>query len=106
MPNGPTPDELAWRLDAHERRTTDEHKDLRDRIDRVATEAVQADVHDRIERDRDKELGKLDRRVETLEKANANRPGMTFTRWMQVLGVVAAFLAVLVTAWVATRGAK
>lgn len=45
-------------------------------------------------------------RVTALETVNANRPTMTFTRWMVALGVVAAFLTVIVTVWATSKGAK
>ena len=47
-------------------------------------------------------LKPLERRVEAQEQ----RPAMSFSKWMAALGVVAAFLAVVVAAWVASKGAK
>ncbi|WP_370145676.1 hypothetical protein [Streptacidiphilus sp. EB129] len=94
--------EVARRLEAHEQRTISEHRDLGDRITRTAQDAVQADVHDRIERDRDKELAKLEKRVETLEQ----RPGLTLGRWAVIATAVIAMLALAVQAYGTLRGAK
>lgn len=115
------PDELNRRLDAHERRTDAIHASLDDRITQVARDAVPLLVWQQAERARDAEMQRLDReRREDLDelrrrelgpviedvKALKGRPAMTFGRWVAALGVVAAFLAVLVTAWAASKGAK
>jgi anti-sigma-K factor RskA len=97
----PSNSELAWRQAEHARQTAQEHRDLNDRITRVAAEAVQADVHDRIERDRDKEFGKLDRRVEALEK----RPALTAGRWAVIATAIVAVLALAVQAYGTLKGA-
>lgn len=125
MPDDVTLGEVQRGLREHRRESAEQHRALDERITRVAAESVPLDVYQadqravaelarRLERDRVEGERKLREdvinpglvRTTALETANANRPTMTFTRWMQVLGVVAAFLAVLVTAWVATRGAK
>lgn len=103
MPDEPTVGEVFRRLRDHEQRTGAEHRALDDRITRTAADAVQADVHDRIERDRDRELGKLDRRVESLERRPV--PTMTFGRWIALAGAITGFLTVVVAAWAVTKGA-
>lgn len=112
-------------LREHKRESAEQHRALDERITRLAAESVPLDVYQadqratvdmarRLEHDRVEGERKLREdvitpalgRITALETANATRPGMTFTKWMQVLGVIAAFAAVLVTAWVATKGAK
>ncbi|MHA6764669.1 hypothetical protein [Streptacidiphilus sp. PAMC 29251] len=124
MPDDVTPGELGRRLEAHEMRTSAEHRALDERITQLSRVAVPLDVYQadqravaelarRLERDRVDDVRKLREdvikpavdRITALETANATRPGMTFGRWMTVLSVVAAFLAVVVAAWTATKGA-
>ncbi|NUQ95208.1 MAG: hypothetical protein HOY79_01150 [Streptomyces sp.] len=54
------------------------------------------------ERDRDREVQGLADRVEKLEE----RPAMTVGRWVGILAVVVAFLALAVQAYGTMRGAK
>lgn len=103
MPDEITVGEVYRRFQDHEQRTALEHRSLDDRIVRTAAEAVQADVHDRIERERDRELGKLDRRVEELERRPV--PTMTFGKWIALAGAITGFLTVVVAAWAVTKGA-
>jgi hypothetical protein len=91
---------LSRRLDRAER-------DWADDLNRVRVEHT-SDIQ-RLEREHTEDLRKLrgdvirplDIRIGVLEKAR----GMTFGRWIGVLGVVAAFAAVVVTAWAASKGA-
>lgn len=125
MPDDFTLGELQRGLQDHRRESAEQHRALDERITELARHTVTDVVYQldkaatvemarRLERDRVDGERKLREdvinpallRIDALEKTNATRPGMTFGRWMQVLGVVAAFLAVLVTAWVATKGAK
>jgi hypothetical protein len=62
------------------------------RMERERVQAIEAVKEDVIQ--------PLRERVGTLEKLR----GMSFGRWVGALGVVAAFLAVVVTAWAATKG--
>lgn len=115
------PDELDRRLRDHEARTDRIHAELDNRITQLARDTVPLVVWQQAERTRDLETGRLERehdedvkrlrddvitplaaRVTTLE----GRPSMTFGRWVGVLTVVAAFLAVVVAAWSAAKGAK
>jgi hypothetical protein len=81
-------------------------------IQRVEREH-RADI-ERVEREHAEDVRKLREdvinpgltRVTALETVNANRPTMTFGKWMQALGIVMAFLTVVIAAWVATKGAK
>lgn len=79
-------------------------------LDKAATvEMARRLERDRVEGERkmrEDVIKPLADRVSVLEAKDAARPAMTFGKWMQVLGVIAAFAAVLVTAWVATKGAK
>lgn len=103
MPDDISIGEVYRRLQDHEQRTALEHRALDDRITRTAADAVQADVHDRIERERDRELGKLDRRVEVVERRPV--PSMTFGKWMALVTVATGILTVIVAAWAVTKGA-
>lgn len=117
--------EVKRGLADHRRESAEQHRALDERITRVAAESVPMDVYQadqrattelarRLERDRVDGERKLREdvitpalgRITALETANASRPGMTFTKWMAVLGVVAAFLTVLVTVWATSKGAK
>lgn len=117
--------EVQRGLREHRRESAEQHRALDERITRVAAESVPLDVYQadqrattelarRLERDRVDGERKLREdvitpalgRITALETANANRPGMTFTKWMAVLGVAAAFLTVLVTVWATSKGAK
>ncbi|MFC1418598.1 hypothetical protein [Streptacidiphilus cavernicola] len=102
MPDEVTPGELDRRIRDHELRTDRVHAELDNRITRVATEAVQADVHDRIERDRDKELAALTNRVTKLEE----RPGLTWGRVVAGAAVVIALLALVFQAYSTVKGAQ
>jgi CHASE3 domain sensor protein len=116
--------ELHRRLQDHEVRTDRIHGEQDNRIARVAAEAVPLDVYQsdqravaelarRLEQDRVEDVRKLREdiikpladRMTASEAAQAARPGMTFGRWMTVLGVVAAFLGVIVAAWALAKGA-
>jgi hypothetical protein len=121
VPDEPTTGEVYRRLQDHETRTALEHRAIEERITRVASESVPLSVWQQAERARDADMQRMERervqaieavkedviqplreRVGTLEKLR----GMSFGRWVGALGVVAAFLAVVVTAWAATKGAK
>lgn len=101
MADEPSPGELARRLDRAERDRTEAESRLR-------TEHS-ADIQ-RLEREHAEELRRLRGdvirpladRVAALERLK----GMTFGRWIGVLGVVAAFAGVLVTAWAVSKGAS
>lgn len=120
MPDEPTPGEVYRRLQDHETRTALEHRALEERITGVAQQSLSLSVWQQAERARDAEMQRMERertaaidalkedvikplreRIGVLEKLR----GMSFGRWVGALGVVAAFLAVVVTAWAATKGA-
>jgi hypothetical protein len=98
----PTTGEVYRRLQDHEQRTALEHRAIDDRITRASSEAVQADVYARAERDRDRELRQLEGRLEKLEA----RPGLTWGRVVAGATVVAGLLAVLLQAYATVKGAK
>jgi len=125
VPDDVTLGELHRRLQDHEQRTDRIHGEQDSRIARVAAESVPLDVYQadqravaelarRLERDRVEDVRKLREdvikplveRTTALETVNATRPTMSFGKWMQALGVVMAFLTVVIAAWVATKGAK
>jgi hypothetical protein len=116
---------LDQRLREHEARTDRIHAEQDNRITQMAAKSVQTDVYQsdqravaelarRLERDRVEDVRRLREdvinpalvRIAALELVNANRPTMSFTRWVGVLGVVVGFLAVVVTVWATSRGAK
>jgi len=116
----PLPAEIGRRLDAHELRTDRIHADLEAHIRTVAAECVplavyQADqralaqLQAQAQRDHDDDLRQLREdvirplgdRIGVVERAKS----MTVTRWIGVLGVVAAFAGVIVTAWATSKGA-
>ncbi len=119
MPIGP--DELDRRLRDHETRTDRIHAEQDNRITQLARDTVPMLVWQQAERVRDGEVQRLERehdedlkrlkddviaplaaRITALEK----RPQMTWGRWIGALTVVAAFLAVVIAAWSAAKGAK
>lgn len=125
MPDDVTLGEVQRGLREHRRESAEQHRALDERITRVAAESVPLDVYQadqravaelarRLERDRVEGERKLREdvinpglvRTTALETVNANRPTMSFGKWMQALGVVMAFLTVVIAAWVATKGAK
>lgn len=108
-------------LREHEQRSADQHRALDERITSLAAQSVSAAVYQsdqratvemarRLERDHGEDVRKLREdvinpalaRIEALEK----RPSMSFGKWMQALGLVVAFLAVVIAAWAATKGAS
>jgi hypothetical protein len=96
------PEWVLRSLEAHERRTDREHAAIDTRITELARDTVPLGLYQRGERDRDEDVKAIADRVARLEE----RPAMTTARWMAVLGVVAAFLTVAVTAYGTMRGAK
>jgi hypothetical protein len=116
----PTSAEIGRRLDAHELRTDRVHAELEAHINRVAAEMVplavyQADqralaqLQAQAQREHDDDLRQLredvikplTERITVLERLRT----MGFGRWVGVLGVVAAFASVIVTAWATSKGA-
>lgn len=116
--------ELNRRLDAHEKRSERAHEVLGDRITDLASHTVplgefqaaersRAETALRLEREHDEdihavrsEIKEQIRQVREEIKESRERSNMTWGRWLGVLTVVAAFLAVFVTAWGSMRGAK
>ncbi|HWU24094.1 MAG TPA: hypothetical protein VN088_21340 [Nocardioides sp.] len=102
MTDDVSPGEVFRRLKDHEERTDRVHAALDSRVTDVAKSMVPLDLYNRAERDRDREVQGLTDRVEKLEE----RPGMTFGRWLGILTVAAAFLALAVQAYGTIKGAK
>lgn len=121
MADDVTAGELDRRLEAHERRTDAIHAALDNRITLVAKDMTPLELYNRGERDRDRELGRLEAehdqdltslrdnvikpladRVTALEQ----RPAMTLGRWLGIIGVAVAFLALAVQAYATWKGAK
>lgn len=123
MADDVSPGEVYRRFLDHERRTDGVHAELGARITAVARDMVPLDLYQKGERDRDREMARLeaehDEAVEQLRREHAEdirtvrgelkelreRPQMTLGRWVAVLTVVAAFLGVLVETWAALKGA-
>jgi hypothetical protein len=97
-----SPGEVYRRLVDHEQRTDRVHAALDGRITDVAKDMVPVRMWQEAEQDRDREVQGLTQRVEKLEE----RPAMTFGRWLGILTVAAAFLALAVQAYGTMKGAK
>lgn len=102
MTDDVSPGEVFRRLKDHEERTDRVHAALDSRVTDVAKSMVPLELYNRGERDRDRDMDDLAKRVEKLEE----RPAMTFGRWLGILTVAAAFLALAVQAYGTMRGAK
>lgn len=113
--------EVYRRLLDHEQRTDRTHAALDSRVTDVAKDMVPLSLYQQGERDRDRELGRLEAehdqdllnlrdnvikplsdRVRALEE----RPAMTLGRWLGVATVVIALVALLVQAYGTLQGAK
>ena len=113
MADDVSPGEVYRRLLDHEQRTDRVHAALDSRLTELAKDMVTQRMWQQSERDRDRETARLEQEHDTdiadvrseikevREKGNA-----TLSRWLTVLGVVAAFLTVAVMAWGTLRGAK
>lgn len=102
MPDDVSPDWVLHSLEAHERRTDRVHDAMDTRITSVARDAVPLQLYQDRERDRDVHMKAISDRVTTLE----NRPAMTWARWLGVLTVAAAFLAIGLQAYSTLKGAR
>ena len=102
MADDVSPGEVYRRLQDHETRTTREHTAMDGRITDLARETVPLRLYQQGERDRDGDMKTLADRLTKLEE----RPAMTLTRWLGVLTVAAAFLALAVQAYGTLKGAQ
>ena len=102
MTDDVSPGEVYRRLVDHEQRTDRTHAALDSRITDVAKDAVTVRMWQQAEQDRDREVQALTGRVAKLEE----RPAMTLCRWLGILTVAAAFLALAVQAYGTMKGAK
>ncbi|MET9073819.1 hypothetical protein ABZX95_16965 [Streptomyces sp. NPDC004232] len=96
------PGEVYRRLRDHEQRTDRTHAALDSRITDLAKDAVTVRMWQEAEQDRDREYLALAARVEKIEE----RPALSFGRWLGILTVAAAFLALAVQAYGVMKGAK
>lgn len=94
--------ECYRRLIDHEQRTDRVHAALDSRVTDLAKDTITVRMWQEAEQDRDREFQALTGRVEKLEE----RPALSFGRWLGILGVVAAFLALAVQAYGTMKGAK
>jgi len=97
-----TPGEVYRRLVDHEERTDRVHAALDSRVTDVAKSTVPLALYQQGELDRDRAVQALTERVAKLE----GRPALSLSRWLGILGVVAAFLALAVQAYGTWKGAK
>lgn len=102
MADDVSPGEVYRRLQDHETRTTREHTAMDGRITDLARETVPLRLYQDREHDRDGDMKALADRIGKLEE----RPAMTLTRWLGVLTVAAAFLALAVQAYGTLKGAQ
>lgn len=102
MTDDVSPGEVYRRLVDHERRTDSVHSSLDNRITGVARDMVPLALYQQAERDRDREVQGLTDRVEKLEE----RPALSFGRWLGILTIVIAVLALAVQAYGTLKGAK
>lgn len=107
-----SPGEVYRRFLDHERRTDAAHAALDGRITDLAKDTVPLSLYQQGERDRDKEIARLDaehaediRQVRGELKELRERPAMTLGRWVAVITVVAAVLGVMIEAYAALKGA-
>lgn len=124
MADDVSPGEVFRRLKDHEERTDRVHAALDSRITDVARDMVPLSLYQRTLQDQEREVQRLesehDEAVRQLRKDHTDdiravrgeikelrgRPQMTLSRWLGVLGVVAAYLTLAVMAWQTMRGAK
>ncbi|MCW7941705.1 hypothetical protein AAW14_06615 [Streptomyces hygroscopicus] len=102
MTDDVSPGEVYRRLVDHEQRTDRVHASLDSRVTDLAKDTVTVRMWQEAEQDRDREVQALTGRVSKLEE----RPAMTFGRWIAILTVAAAFLALAVQAYGTMKGAK
>lgn len=97
-----TPGEVYRRLQDHEDRTIREHTAMDGRLADLARETVPLRLYQDRETARDGDMKTLSDRVEKLEQ----RPAMSLTRWLAVLTVAAAFIALAIQAYGTLKGAQ
>lgn len=102
MPDDVSPDWVLRSLEAHERRTEREHTAMETRLTELARDTVPLQRYMDREQDRVDDMTALTSRVAKLEE----RPAMTLTRWLGVLTVAAAFLAIGLQAYGTLKGAR
>lgn len=101
MPDEPSLGELGRTLVRVEDMVKSEVRRL-EREHRADIERLEREHTEDIRKLREDVIKPLAERMATQE----GRPTMSFGKWMQALGVVMAFLTVVIAAWVATKGAK
>lgn len=102
MADDVSPGEVYRRLVDHEQRTDRVHAALDSRITDVAKDTVPLALYQQGELDRDRAVQALTERVAKLEE----RPALSFGRWLGIIGVAVAFLALAVQAYGTWKGAK
>lgn len=102
MADDVSPGEVYRRLQDHETRTQREHDAMDSRITNLARDTVPLQLYQQSERDRDEDVKALADRMTKVE----DRPSMSLARWLGVLTVAAAFLALAVQAYGTLKGAQ
>lgn len=92
--------EVFRRLKDHEERTDRVHAAFDSRLSELAKDSVTYREIKRLEEEHDTDIAEVRGQIKELR----DKPNMTLTRWLTVLGVVAAFLTVGVMAWGTLRG--
>lgn len=113
MPDDVSPGEVYRRLLDHEARTDRVHSALDSRVTNLARDTVPLALYQQGERDRDKEIQRLEdehdadiRQVRGELKELRERPQMTMGRWAVVGTAVIALMALLIQAYGTLKGAK
>ncbi|WP_202237038.1 hypothetical protein [Actinacidiphila reveromycinica] len=102
MPDDVSAGETYRRLQDHEARTQREHEALDTRITNLARDTVPLRLYQQTERDRDDDMKAVTDRVAKIE----DRPAISLARWLGILTVAAAFLALAVQAYGTLKGAQ
>lgn len=107
-----SPGEVYRRLLDHEARTDRVHAALDSRLADMAKDMVPLTLYQQGERDRDREIQRLDeehdenfRQVRSEIKELRERPQMTVTRWVGVATAAIMLVALLVQAYGTLKGA-
>jgi hypothetical protein len=113
VPDDVSPEWVLRSLEAHERRADRVHGETDAKITNLAKDLVPLGLYQRGERDRDREIQRLDeehtedmRLLRAELKELRDRPQMTIGRWAVIATAAIALCALLVQAYGTLKGAK